>query len=223
VSDVERFDKIPGTAPSHSDDVPFPEGAYVPASWLEKPTFTSKRGTVEDLTESLIYAIGDDPQREGLVDTPKRVAKFWKEFISGDHTEWEVNRSFEAVQVDQMIVVKGIRGWSLCEHHLMPFSFVAHVGYITGERVIGLSKIPRIVVRCARRLQLQERLTNDIADALEEIVKPKGVAVVIEDSVHTCAVMRGIEAREMSFTTSCMRGVFLGNPVARAEFMELIK
>lgn len=168
----------------------------------------------------LLQAIGEDVNREGLIDTPNRVANFWADFIN--YSAGNTNTSFESVQVDEVIIVKGIRGWSLCEHHLLPFSFVAHVGYITGERVIGLSKIPRIVQKHAHKLQLQELLTNGIAQELEFTVKPKGVAVVIEGR-HTCCEMRGIKAEGSTMVTSCMRGVFLGNPVARQEFLELIK
>jgi GTP cyclohydrolase I len=175
---------------------------------------------VQSLVYELLSALGEDPAREGLADTPRRVAKFWSEFL--DHNEPNLGTVFESVNVDEMVIVKDIADWSLCEHHLLPFRFVAHVCYITGDKVIGLSKIPRIVRHAARRLQLQERLTNDVADAIEKIVKPKGVGVVIQ-GWHTCMQMRGIHAREGSMVTSCMRGVLLGNPVARSEFMDLIK
>lgn len=174
---------------------------------------------VERLVRELLLAIGEDPSRPGLCDTPARVARFWREFIEDDPFN---NTTFESVKVDEMVIVRGIRGWSLCEHHLLPFSFVANVGYVTGDKVIGLSKVPRIVKACSRKLQLQERLTNDIADALQKAVDPRGVAVVVE-GWHTCAAMRGIESRESSMITSCMRGVMLDVPSARAEFMELIK
>ena len=178
-------------------------------------------GRVTHLITNLLDALGEDSARPGLRDTPTRVARFWTEFL--DYEDENIYTVFESVQVDQMVVVSGIHGWSICEHHLLPFSFTANVCYVTGEQVIGVSKSPRIVKKCARRLQLQERLTNDIADELERVAKPKGVGVVLTNSVHTCMVMRGIEAHGSSMATSCMRGVMLANPVARQEFLDLLR
>ena len=174
---------------------------------------------VQVLVHALLEALGEDRDREGLVKTPLRVARFWQEFLEYD--PGNVETQFESIETDQMVIVKGIAGWSMCEHHLLPFSFVAHVGYITGDRVIGLSKIPRIVQKHAHALQLQERLTAQIADELERIAKPRGIGVLIE-GVHTCVVMRGIRSPGVTMTTSCMRGIMLGNPYAKDEFLRLV-
>ncbi len=175
---------------------------------------------LENRIRNILFDIGEDPDREGLVDTPARVARFWREFINYD--AGNVETAFEAVQSDQMIVVKDIRGWSLCEHHLLPFSFNCSVGYIPHSKIIGLSKIPRVVYKAAHKLQIQERLCEEIANELNNIMHPLGLAVVIKDSMHTCSVMRGVKATGMTMTTSVMRGVFLANPVARSEFFQLI-
>lgn len=174
-----------------------------------------------NIISKLIGVIGEDPTREGLKGTPQRVSDFWDEFIN--YKDDNIETTFEAVRdVDEIVLVPNICDWSMCEHHLLPFSVVANVGYIPGERVIGLSKIPRIVRRHCRALQLQERLTEQIATTLEDLIRPKGVAVVISGQ-HTCMQMRGVMAREASMTTSCMRGVFLANPSARQEFMSLLE
>lgn len=166
----------------------------------------------------ILNAIGEDVNREGLVETPNRVARFWKEFMF--HDPGNIDVTFESIQTDQMVIVKDIDGWSLCEHHLLPFSFRAHVCYVTGKRVIGLSKIPRIVQKHAHKLQLQERLTQDIADELMAVSDALGVGVIIE-GLHTCMQMRGVRSNG-SMITSCLRGVLLANPSAKQEFMSLI-
>lgn len=180
----------------------------------------TKETRIAELIRQLLTELGEDVTREGLVDTPKRVARAWLEFITppvnSNHTT-----AFEAVKCDEMVIIKDIHGMSYCEHHLLPFYFVAHVGYVTGDNVIGLSKVPRIVDMCAKRLQLQERLTNDIADTLERVIKPRGIAVVVTGR-HTCCNFRGIKARESSMITSTMRGVMLLNPTARQEFLTLV-
>ncbi len=174
---------------------------------------------IEILIRDLLTAIGEDPTREGLVDTPKRIAKFWAEFI--DYEPGNFNTTFSSMEVDQLVVVDGLEGWSLCEHHLMPFSFTAHVGYITGEKVVGLSKIPRIVHMHASKLQIQEKLTHQIAKTVEDITKARGVAVLIEGQ-HSCMQMRGIKTNGR-MVTSCLRGVMLANPAAKQEFLSIIK
>lgn len=175
---------------------------------------------IEAATGLLLTAIDEDVTREGLRGTPARVARFWKAWVN--FNPGDVETLFESVQTDQLVVVKRIEGYSLCEHHLLPWRFSCNVGYLTGEQVIGLSKIPRIVHKYAHRLQLQERLTNQIADEIEEVCKPRGVAVVVH-GWHTCMQMRGIRARESTMVTSCMRGALLANPHARQEFFDLTK
>jgi GTP cyclohydrolase I len=169
-------------------------------------------------TRVLLTAIGEDVTREGLIDTPDRVARFWTAWMN--FNPGNVETLFESAATDQLVVVRGIEGYSLCEHHLLPWRFSCTVGYLTGEQVIGLSKVPRIVHKHAHSLQLQERMTNQIADEVEEVCKPRGVAVVVR-GWHSCSQMRGIKARESSMYTSCMRGVLLANPVARQEFFSL--
>jgi GTP cyclohydrolase I len=174
---------------------------------------------IQQAVRIILRAIGEDPSREGLKNTPDRVARFWSEFINFDSGNIEV--TFETLHTDQMVIVKDIDGWSLCEHHLLPWSFTAHVGYITGDRVVGLSKIPRIVQKHAHRLQLQERFTADIADELMKVADARGVGVVVT-GIHTCATMRGIRTPRASMVTSAMRGIMLVNPFAKEEFLRLI-
>lgn len=178
---------------------------------------TSPFDQIVRAVEQIIEAIGEDPGREGLVDTPKRVARFWLDFKNYQAGDIEV--TFEAIETDQMVIVRNINGWSLCEHHLLPFSFTAHVGYITNKKVIGLSKIPRIVQKHAHRLQLQERLANDAAEELMSITGALGVGVLIEGQ-HTCMQMRGVRSNG-SMISSSLKGVFLANPSAKQEFMSL--
>lgn len=169
--------------------------------------------------QEILNYLGEDVDREGLRDTPRRVAKFYQEFLDpgsmGDLTAF----SYEAY--DQMIIVGGIEGWSLCEHHLLPFKFVAHVGYIPLLKVLGLSKIPRIVDMRAHRLQLQERLTDEIANEVEECTNAQGVIVVV-DGWHTCVAMRGI-TKDVTMTTCALRGLFGDDLGARNEFFQHLR
>jgi GTP cyclohydrolase I len=167
----------------------------------------------------ILSALGEDVSREGLRNTPLRVARFYTDWLL-NYDPGNIDVTFESVQVDQLVVVKNITGYSLCEHHILPFWFKAHVGYITGEKVIGLSKIPRIVQKHAHKLQLQERLTNDIANELMDLTKARGVGVVIT-GVHLCAVMRGVRASGASMVTSSLLGVMIANPHAKDEFLAL--
>ena len=179
--------------------------------------------SISSLTKQLLESIGEDPDRQGLEKTPERVAKAWNYLARGyDLTLDEVvgDACFEEYY-DEMVTVKDIDYFSLCEHHLLPFFGQAHVGYIPDGRVIGLSKIPRIVEMFARRLQVQERLTVEIGNALMEILKPKGVAVVIEGA-HMCMQMRGVEKKNSFATTSHMVGVFKSNEKTRKEFFNII-
>ena len=178
---------------------------------------------IQDLIFRLLQEIGEDPDREGLIRTPERVAKAWEHLARGYDLNLEdiVGGACFEEQYDEMVTVKEIDFFSMCEHHLLPFFGKAHVGYIPDGRVIGLSKIPRIVEMFARRLQVQERMTQQIANALMEILKPKGVGVVIE-GVHMCMQMRGVEKQNSYATTSHLVGEFKTNQKTREEFMRVI-
>jgi GTP cyclohydrolase I len=164
-----------------------------------------------------LVAIGEDPNREGLLETPERCARFWKEFI--EHDPGKLATSFTSVQHDQLVVVRGIEVWSLCEHHLVPFSCQLTVGYIADDVVVGLSKIVRMCEKAAHRLQLQERLVLQVADMLEDVVG--GNVGVVGTGQHLCMRMRGVKAHAAEAVTSVMRGVFLEKPEARAELLAL--
>ena len=178
----------------------------------------------EGLIRQMLVRIGEEPEREGLKRTPLRVAKAMDFLTSGyDMTVQDVVRNavFEE-QCEEMVIVKDIEFYSMCEHHILPFFGKAHVAYLPNNKVIGLSKVARIVDVFARRLQVQERLTNQIADALMEILDPHGVAVIIKAS-HFCMMMRGVQKQNSSTVTSAMRGSFRENARSRSELMELIK
>lgn len=180
----------------------------------------------ESLIRDMLAAIGDDPKREGLLDTPRRVVKSWKELYGGyiQDPKEILSRTFatEGYKVDELILCRGIEMFSTCEHHLLPFYGLAHVGYIPSNRVVGLSKLARLVDCFARRLQIQEKLTNQIADAIQECLSPKGVAVVIQ-AKHHCMCSRGVAKQNSEMVTSALRGVFKTKQAARQEFMSLIK
>jgi GTP cyclohydrolase IA len=175
---------------------------------------------IETATTEILTAVGEDPNREGLLNTPKRVARMYEELLSGYRTDPVklVNNALFDVEYDDMVIVKDIEFSSLCEHHMLPFIGFAHVAYIPRGKVIGLSKIPRIVDMFARRLQVQERMTRQIADFLTEVLNPHGVAVVVEGK-HMCSMMRGVKKHESSMTTSAMLGNFRKNESTRNEFM----
>lgn len=174
---------------------------------------------VKELTIQLLITIGEDPYREGLAETPRRVAHFWREFTQWQPGNFDV--TFEAVTVDQMVVVTGIRVYSLCEHHLLPFWCDVSVGYIPKEKVIGLSKIARIAHRAAHKLQIQERLVDEIANTLGGVVESENVAVIAR-GLHMCMVMRGVRT-EGYMNTSVMRGVFMTDAKAREEFLSIVR
>ncbi len=178
----------------------------------------------EALVRRQLLEIGEDPEREGLKRTPLRVAKAMDFLTSGYTTTLEdvINEAVFEEPFEEMVVVKDVEFYSLCEHHLLPFFGRAHVGYLPDGRIIGLSKIARIVDLFARRLQVQERLANQVADALMEVLQPHGVAVVMEGS-HFCMMMRGVQKQNSSMVTSAMRGTFNENARTRSEFLELIK
>ncbi|MBP7694392.1 MAG: GTP cyclohydrolase I FolE [Anaerolineales bacterium] len=180
--------------------------------------------TLEAVVRTLLTEIGEDPEREGLRDTPRRVTKMYAELLAGYATDPValINDALFEVAYDEMIVVRDIEYYSLCEHHLLPFLGRAHVAYLPKGKVLGLSKIPRVVDMYARRLQVQERMTTQIADFLMEVLQPLGVAVVLEAS-HLCAMMRGVKKAEALMVTSAMRGIFRSNPTTRAEFMAHIQ
>jgi GTP cyclohydrolase I len=177
---------------------------------------------IENLTKEFLKAIGEDVNREGLIKTPKRVAKAFEEICSGyfkDPKEVLNNALFDSTN-NEMVVVRDIEFYSMCEHHILPFFGRVHVAYIPDKKVVGLSKIPRMVEVFARRLQIQEQLTEQIADALMEVVKPKGVGVVIH-ARHMCMEMRGVKTKYSYTSTSALRGEFL-NEKTREEFFNII-
>ncbi len=175
------------------------------------------------LTRRQLEIVGEDPEREGLVKTPERVAKAWQFLTHGYGLDPDAVLRSAVFEEDysEMVLVRDIEVYSLCEHHALPFFGKAHVAYIPKGRIVGLSKIPRVVDVFARRLQVQERLTLQIRDAIDRVLQPEGVAVVIE-AQHLCMMMRGAEKQNSSTTTSAMSGIFLENTDTRAEFMRLI-
>ena len=179
---------------------------------------------MQDLIRNLLAQLGEDPGREGLVNTPKRVEKALKFLTSGYTADIDevLNNALFHVDYSEMVIVKDVDFYSLCEHHLLPFFGKCHVAYIPSNQVIGLSKIPRLVDVFSRRLQVQERLTNQIADTIREKVSPLGVAVVME-ATHLCMSMRGVEKQNSFAVTSAMLGAFRTNARTRMEFLELIK
>ncbi len=179
---------------------------------------------MQDLIRKLLVGLGEDPDREGLLNTPKRVEKALSFLTSGYGSDIDevLNGALFSVDYSEMVIVKDIDFYSLCEHHLLPFFGKCHIAYIPSNRVIGLSKIPRLVDVFSRRLQIQERLTNQIADTIREKVAPLGVAVVMEGT-HLCMSMRGVEKQNSFAVTSAMLGTFRTNARTRMEFLELIK
>jgi GTP cyclohydrolase I len=173
---------------------------------------------------AVLAAIGEDPDREGLVKTPERVERSFRFLTKGYQEDVGalLNSALFTVSYDEMVVVKDIEVFSLCEHHLLPFFGKAHVAYIPKDKVVGLSKIPRLVDAFARRLQVQERLTVQIAHALQDAIHPGGVGVVIE-AMHLCMIMRGVEKQNSVAVTSCMLGAFREQSQTREEFLSLIK
>ncbi len=171
----------------------------------------------------IIKAVGEDPGREGLINTPDRVSRMYAELLSGYSADPEkiINGALFNINYDEMVLVRDIEFYSLCEHHMLPFLGRAHVAYLPKGKVIGLSKIPRIVDMYARRLQVQERMTRQIADLLQTTLAPHGVAVVVE-AMHLCAMMRGVKKHDARMTTSAMHGAFRANLATRQEFLDNI-
>jgi len=191
-----------------------------------------KNGASEDVAENLdieaakklifdlLKVVGEDPNREGLKNTPDRVARMYVELLKG-YTEEPakiINNAIFNINYDEMVLVRDIEFYSLCEHHMLPFLGRAHIAYIPAGKVLGLSKIPRIVDMYARRLQLQERMTRQIADFIQETLEPQGVAVVVE-AMHLCSMMRGVKKHDARMTTSAMHGSFRANLATRQEFL----
>jgi GTP cyclohydrolase I len=179
---------------------------------------------LEEAIHTLLRELGEDPGREGLIRTPGRVARSLRFLTSGYHQELDkiLNGALFPVAYDEMVIVKDIEIFSICEHHLLPFFGKCHVAYIPNQKVIGLSKIPRVVDVFAKRLQIQERLTTQIAEALMERIKPQGVGVIIE-AKHLCMIMRGVEKQNSVAVTSHMTGVFRDCDLTRAEFLRLVR
>jgi GTP cyclohydrolase IA len=184
-----------------------------------KMDFESIRNAVVEI----IKAAGEDPEREGLRNTPDRVSRMYTELLSGYSADPEkiINGALFHINYDEMVLVRDIEFYSLCEHHMLPILGRAHVAYLPKGKVIGLSKIPRIVEMYARRLQVQERMTRQIADLLQETLEPHGVAVVVE-AMHLCSMMRGVKKHDARMTTSAMHGTFRTNVATRQEFLENI-
>jgi GTP cyclohydrolase I len=185
---------------------------------------STRKDHIEAAVRSILTNVGEDPDRQGLLGTPDRIARMFDEVLGGYDVNLEklVNGALFDVAYDEMIVVKDIEFYSMCEHHMLPFFGRAHVAYIPSEKVIGLSKIPRIVEMFARRLQVQERMTRQIADTIDEILNPQGVAVVIEGS-HMCSMMRGVKKQEASMVTSAMLGCFKKSDKTRNEFLSHLR
>jgi len=193
---------------------------------IEQATTVIKpsRAEAEEAVRTLICWTGDDPDREGLIETPKRVVKAYEEFFEGYDMDPEevLQKTFEEVQgYDDAVIVRNIRVESHCEHHIVPIIGVAHVGYIPNNRVVGISKLARVIEIFGKRLQTQETMTAQIADTIQKVLEPKGVAVVV-DASHQCMTTRGIHKTESSTITSRMLGAFRDNPETRSEFMNLI-
>jgi GTP cyclohydrolase I len=181
------------------------------------------KSKIERAVTSIIEAMGEDPNREGLVDTPKRIAEMYAELfvgIAGD-PKADLQVGFEEGH-HEMVIFKDIPFYSMCEHHFLPFYGLAHIGYIPNGRVVGASKMARVVDILAKRPQLQERLTSQIADTIVEVLSPQGVAVVIQ-AEHLCMTMRGIKKPGSNIVTSAMRGLFRRNPKTRSEFLSLVQ
>jgi GTP cyclohydrolase IA len=179
---------------------------------------------MESHFRALLEAIGEDPNREGLRQTPKRAAEAFRYFTKGYQQDVTtvLNKAIFAEEYDDMVIVKDIEFYSLCEHHLVPFFGKCHVGYLPGGKIVGLSKIARLVEMFSRRLQVQERLTHEIAHALEEAVQPRGVAVVMQ-ARHLCMMMRGVEKQGSQMVTSAVLGAFRERDRTREEFMSLLR
>ncbi len=202
-----------------------------PAARSRRPALSSKNGPssgevdhqrIEAAVREILLAVGEDPDREGLQETPARIARLYADLSAGLRRDpGEVLRKTFTQKYDEMVLVKDIRFASLCEHHLLPFFGKAHIAYLPKGKIVGLSKLPRLVDTVARRPQVQERITEEVADLLIEELHPRGAAVILE-ATHTCMTVRGVRKADSICTTSAMRGVFRDNPSSRSELMALI-
>ncbi len=207
---TNRGDAFSGSLVDEADNVETPPASGVDLSRIERAI------------REVLCAVGEDPDREGLRETPRRVARMYAELFSGLREDPRTHlRKFFTEKYDEIVLVRDISFESVCEHHLMPFMGKAHLGYLPNGRVIGLSKLGRVVEGVARRPQVQERMTETIADLVMEELQPKGVAVVVE-AVHTCMTVRGVRKPGSVCVTSAMKGAFRNNPSTRAEIMTLI-
>jgi GTP cyclohydrolase IA len=189
---------------------------------IETPTLTS--ASFEELVREMLIRLGEDPEREGLVRTPERVKKAFEFLTKGYNEDPEamLKNALFTVTYDEMVIVKDVEMFSLCEHHMLPFFGKVHVAYIPNGKVIGLSKIPRLIEIFSRRLQIQERLTTQIAETIQKVIQPQGVGVVIE-ARHLCMMMRGVEKQHSAAVTSSMLGCFREEQETRTEFLSLIR
>ena len=186
---------------------------------------TVSQTEAEDAVRTLLRWAGDDPDREGLLDTPARVARSYRELFAGYEVDPRdyLERTFEEVGgYDELVVLKDIRFVSFCEHHMLPVVGRAHVGYLPTDRVVGISKLARVVHGFARRLQIQEKMTSEIANAIQEVLRPQGVGVVIE-AEHSCMTLRGVNTAGASLSTSCLMGVVRDDARTREEFLRLVR
>ncbi len=197
------------------------DGALYKLAGLIQQDIDQKK--IENSVHEMLEAFGEDPNRDGLQRTPERIARMYQELLSGYHTDPVelVNGAVFEVEYDEMVIVRDIEFYSMCEHHILPFMGRAHVAYMPHNCVIGLSKIPRIVDMFARRLQVQERMTRQIADLIMELIHPSGVAVVVE-AIHLCSMIRGVQKHDARMTTSTMLGTFRTNMATRMEFLDNI-
>ncbi len=189
-----------------------------------KKSMEAETPAVKELVEKLLVSLGEDPSREGLKGTPGRVERSLRFLTSGyqQNVDRILNDAFFTIDHEEMVIVKDINFFSMCEHHLLPFFGKCHIAYLPNKKVVGLSKLPRVVEIFCRRLQLQERLTGEIAHAIEDKIHPHGVGVVIE-AQHLCMMMRGVEKQNARTVTSAMLGVFKTDPKTRAEFLDLLR
>jgi GTP cyclohydrolase I len=197
------------------------DSVYEAAKLLDGPEIDKK--VIQTATYDMLKAFGEDPEREGLKRTPERVSKMYDELLAGYRVDpvAMVNGALFDVEYDEMVIVRDIEFYSLCEHHMLPFIGKAHVAYVPRGKVIGLSKIPRIVDMFSRRLQVQERMTRQVADFIEELLHPRGVAVVLE-ALHMCSMIRGVKKHDSRMTTSAMLGSFRTDLAMRMEFLDNI-
>lgn len=191
--------------------------------WIVYPWETNETVGPTDNVLRMIQAIGDDPSRPGLIDTPKRVVKSWDEIYVGyNQKPEEIITVFDNENYDEIVLLKDIEVYSMCEHHILPFIGKAHIGYIPNKKIIGISKLARILEIYARRLQIQERLCHNVVNCIEKLISPLAVGCVIE-AQHLCMRMRGVNKQNSIMTTSALKGGFMDNPAAREEFMRLIR